>query len=724
MKRKPLALLILTLLLTSIGWTISSQMEELERPTGYVRSDLQLISQESKDGWSPAWTGPIQAATILAWFHEHGYSRFLRDFNEDGVIDELDTIELADIFGGGVMRADTTRGTTDAWLVVGLAQYVADLYPGEFVLKIYDEGFPEEFAAGGHGTFAPDAIPGILLRLQSEPTLEAYEYELETAEGVVVGLEESESHNTYFSGRSFLYETTQDGDTPVDLAWAEEDRFLPGHQGRILNTVATTDDRFSVDYRWGWIPVEFMVALSPRETPGFQSMYYDCPDDALAYHVTSFELGSLGGIQIEECVIREGDFDTYIWIVTNIDFQWMGCGLCYFAVANSGFTSVGHSGPPLWPFSEMPWAWSWSAPSGSCGFEPGQSAVFSVTVPGPTTDVWVPAAVMACTPPPPGPGILILDGERPPFFPVRTTGPGEWVEGECPDIELRVEDIGCSTLPDGSLKITVWPAKLENVGGAPINTEFDVIAFAPGFSGSVTTTISPPPPFEPGDVINLPSLVFVIPAAEVPASTCPIGVRVVADPDLAIAECDEGNNTVNLDACCVGGPDEELGACCLPNGVCADLTAGECIAQGGDFQGVGTSCATTECPSDEGCPDLIIEFLDRETSCDRIPSAVGAAGGWTLYATVRVTNIGDAPATSSLINVNIHSPYGLVSEWVGPLDPGEYEDVGAGWGFGPNDPPDCKIDLEAEADAPLRKVDECDETNNEASTTVSCPDCR
>jgi hypothetical protein len=114
MKRSAIGLFIAALLLAAVGWSISSQVEELEPPTGYMRSDLQLISQESKETWSAEWTGPIQAATMMAWFHEHGYSRLMRDFNGDGVIDELDTIELADIFGRGSMQTNRPRGTNDA----------------------------------------------------------------------------------------------------------------------------------------------------------------------------------------------------------------------------------------------------------------------------------------------------------------------------------------------------------------------------------------------------------------------------------------------------------------------------------------------------------------------------------------------------------------------------------------------------------------------------------
>ena len=66
---------------------------------GFVVSDLELISVESRPEWGGYWTGPIQAATISSWFAHHGYPALLGDRNDDGVIDKLDTIHLADFLG-------------------------------------------------------------------------------------------------------------------------------------------------------------------------------------------------------------------------------------------------------------------------------------------------------------------------------------------------------------------------------------------------------------------------------------------------------------------------------------------------------------------------------------------------------------------------------------------------------------------------------------------------
>jgi len=722
MKRSVLGLFVAALLLAAIGWSISSQMEELEPPAGYVRSDLQLISQESKESWSAKWTGPIQAATMMAWFHEHGYSRLMRDFNGDGVIDELDTIELADVFGRGVMQADGPRGTNDARLVIGLAQYVANLYPNEFVLKIYDLGFPAEFNAEGSTSFAPDAIPGIELALINDPYLYAYEYELETAEGVIVGLEERENENTYLSGRSYMFEQTPDGYTPVDLAWAEENRLLPGRQGRVLETVAKEEDRLYFDFRFGWTPVEFMLALSPVEVPEFSSEDYVCPEDAIGYHVDTYTL-DYGTIEIEECVTREGDFDTYTWTVTNISYVWNGCGLCYFGVASSGYSSVGHSGPGPWMFSEWPVFWAWEAPLGSCGIQPGQKGVFSVTVPGPTIDTYVSAGIGACSPPPPPPDGIVLEldggvldglGERTPFYKVRTTGPGR-----CPDLTVLIRDNSCSyDVETGMWDITVW-VRVTNIGAAPVTTPFGVIVESDSYPAS--TTWGPMLPIAPSGGFVDGVLEYSISS---PTPPCPEDFTVTVDFTDEIAECSEDNNTSPGSECCEGGPGDRVGACCLPDGSCVDASEPDCMAMGGDFQGPGTSCATTECPTTSGeCPDLVVEFLERLTYCLQDGAT---APVWKIYTTVRATNIGTATANAGMIKVKVESPWGDQSDYVGPLDPGEYEDVSFQWTLGPNSPPQCNAELTAEVDAFPRKIDECCdgcEDNNEASVIINCPGC-
>jgi hypothetical protein len=68
------------------------------------------------------------------------------------------------------------------------------------------------------------------------------------------------------------------------------------------------------------------------------------------------------------------------------------------------------------------------------------------------------------------------------------------------------------------------------------------------------------------------------------------------------SECDDDDDDGDDD--CPDDGDDDDG----DGGMCLDLTMEECVAQGGQFQGSGTSCSTVDCPDGEG---LII--IDEET---------------------------------------------------------------------------------------------------------------
>ncbi|MEN6369289.1 MAG: YncE family protein [Thermotogota bacterium] len=238
-----------------------------EAAVGFVVYDLQLISTTSKLDWTNRWTAPVEAATIMAWFHGHDYPDLLADLNGDGAIDELDTIELADRFGKTSMETGSPRGTTDPFLVFGLAKYVAGKYPGVFELKIYDAGFPAEFQRDIGVPFSPDAVRGITLTLKPEPNHAAYQSELRDGQGVVVGIEQQMDRNQYLAGRSFLFDKLEDGNYGIDLAWAEDDPWQPGAQGQVLQTEAKDTDVLYLNYQGAWTKVECMLALSPMQKP-------------------------------------------------------------------------------------------------------------------------------------------------------------------------------------------------------------------------------------------------------------------------------------------------------------------------------------------------------------------------------------------------------------------------------------------------------------------------
>ncbi len=697
---------ILLVALTLAWATMLIAGAQVEVP-GYVVSDLQLISQESKAEWSEIWTGPIQAATILAWFAEHGYPALIRDFNGDGVIDERDTVELADQLGRGAMASSSARGTTDVRLVRGLAEYVAERYPDRFELKVYDPGFPAEWAREQGTAFDPQAIGGIELVVKPEPTIAAYKMELEGGEGVIVGLSRDPlANNLYLSGRSFLYETASQGLVPVDLAWAKEDYWLPGHQGEVLETLARMDDRLMIDFEGQWTWVEFMLALSPTTKPSGTSQPGSCPEDAVAYDVTVTPVGSYGSIEIAECVTREGSVDTYEYTVSNIDFLYNGCGLCLFGVPKPlALGTISHTEAAPWLYSLYPSGWVWRLPVGSCGILPGESAVFSVSVPGPTTDTAVQGIGATCV-------TVNADGSYnlARIVPLRTTGPGE-SDGRCPDLTVRVLDQACSCDPaTGMCTLTVW-ADVLNIGTQGVASPFDVVLSSPEHPGFDLETYTPPPVLPPGGIWNV-QLSFSFPTE---GELCPTTYRVTVDPSPApngvIAECKEDNNRYegSVDCLC----DQGRGACCLPDGTCVALTEDECKAREGTEFHPGVPCTMVQCPPpEEPCPDLVVTITS--VSCRNVGAT---APLYEVSIEAEVTNIGSAKVTQS-IWVKAESVCGSDTDIIHTdLDPGDTATAEFEMTCTANQP-GCH-DLTVTVDYP-RFIDECDEKNNEAEGTFCC----
>ena len=517
---------------------------QFDDPVGFAVEDLQLISLESLPTWSTAWTGPVEAATIVAWLREHGFPGLLNDLNGDGVVDELDTIQLADIFGAGPMQVEALGGTTDALLVQALASHVARAYPGDFELKIYDPGFPQEYQRQFGVPFAPDVVPGILLSVEEAPNYAAYVRELETAEGVIVGLELEEDRNYYLAGRSYLFEPIAEGVYGVDFAWGEEDVFESGTQGQILETRAQQTDGLYVRYEGAWELAEAMLALSPVIEVGGDPHPGPCPEDAIAYDVTESST-PYGRVRIEECVYRVEGLDIYVYYVTNISFERNGCGLCWFGVPNlDGLLTVFQNStvgwlvnPYLWPIG----GWDWRAPAGDCGIEIGETEVFWFAVPGPTIDVYLLGGVGAC------PGVLrILGGgivPPPELFRVRTTGPRQGDEVPCPDVSMTIKDWSC-VYGDRQYNITIW-AEVANIGTVDVgpftcrastvygSDDHPVGGMAAGVTGGIVFHLTVP---DPG------------------YAPC-VDVTATADVfDDIPGECDEANNVDTQEVCCTGEP--------------------------------------------------------------------------------------------------------------------------------------------------------------------------
>ena len=230
----------------------------------FVHGDLQLLTWESLALGSHLWTAPIETATILAWFSQHGYPALLPDLNGDGWVNEIDSLQLADTLGDGLMETSRLPGTTDAALVWGLASYLAEIQPDTFEIHIYDQGFKAEWQVDSPGWLALGQIPGVQFLLQPEPTFNDYQREMLDGAMIILGLEGiDEGLNTYLAGRSFDDSQAQEGVYGIDMAWAEDNPDLSGLQGQVLDTISQHDDGWWVLYGDVWVRIEFMLALIP-----------------------------------------------------------------------------------------------------------------------------------------------------------------------------------------------------------------------------------------------------------------------------------------------------------------------------------------------------------------------------------------------------------------------------------------------------------------------------
>lgn len=522
-------------------------MCQVDQPTSFVVSDLELISTSSRPDWSDRWTGPVEGATILAWFHDHGFPNLLSDLNGDGVVDELDTIELADLFGKAGMRTDSSLGTTDARLVGMLAKYVAEKYPSEFELKIYDRGFPMEFNREFPIAFASDAVPGIVLTLEdAEPNFQSYQEELISAEGVIIGIEQDERLNYYLAGRSFLYEKTSNGNDGIDLAWGKEDSWTPGIQGQVLTVQSKETDAWYILYQGEWVKVEFMLALSPVvEHDKDIGDHGPCPEGSIGYDVSTTTT-NLGDVRVEECVTRDGDVDTYTYTVTNVSFENDGCGICFFSVMNhGGFTTVDQSGPGTWFINPYhPAGWEWLAPAGSCGIQIGESAVFSFSIIGPTYDVPVKGLVSYCANVPAGVAVMVE------VYSVLTTGPSDTPpddhEGHCPDLTIHFVRSNCSCEWTGKqdyLCTIAVSATVSNIGDQEATHFYCKVESGVGGDHVLVASLAA----GASKSLNF-DFDYTVPRGTAPA--CPLNFILEADSKHYVKECDEKNNTDSGSVCC------------------------------------------------------------------------------------------------------------------------------------------------------------------------------
>lgn len=513
----------LTTVLVGVWLLLAAQ--EIPPEEYFELRDLQLISHQEVLEGTLAYTGPTCSAIVLAWFAEHGFPALLPDLTGDGVVDEQDTIKLAEELAPE-MGVEPDQGALDPRLVDALARYVADRYPDQFLIKIYDDTFREEYQAALGRPFDPSLYPHISFELNLNATHADYTRELLAAEGVILGLGQERERNRFFVGRSFRFQEQPEG-WPIDMVDTSDDPSQPDLQGQVYPTYMREGELHWVVAYGGWQPLEFMLALSPTQEPELGEGEYLCAANAFGYDVVTVET-EFGSFQVEECAVHDGDRDLYIYTVRNIDFLHQGCGLCEFYLPNtSGIPTLDQWGPPGWLVNVWdPAGWSWTAPLGSCGIMPGESAVFGFAVPAPTTDVVRPAMVSSC----PDPYVFAL--QRLLRIKFNTTGPQ--VEEGCPDLRI-LRTRGCwyiSPRQRPVVRVEVWfeNAGTETAYGVEVCVTADGTS-ATAFAGTVL----------PGATKHV-TVEVTLPYGRVP----PYSVTVEVDCEDDVEECDETNNTAWL----------------------------------------------------------------------------------------------------------------------------------------------------------------------------------
>ena len=205
MRRLAAAVLVIVLAFFASVW--AQPILELE--------DLHLVAVEEVPQAGYHALGSVSGAILMAWHAEHGYPRLLPDLNGDGRIDREDTIDLAIQFIEP-MRAHEDW-VLDVLLVEVLAGYVAERYPDEFQMWVYDASFPEEMIDHLGYPFDPFLVPGIEIVLLDDPTHDDYVRHLEERRPGVVGVgKETDQANYHTVSRSAVLVEEPDG-WPVDL---------------------------------------------------------------------------------------------------------------------------------------------------------------------------------------------------------------------------------------------------------------------------------------------------------------------------------------------------------------------------------------------------------------------------------------------------------------------------------------------------------------------------
>jgi len=222
-----------------------------------------LLGQKTYDSWGENWSAPTVSTINLGYLAKNGYPLFVPDGNGDGTVDRSDLAAVSDVLGGSkYMDTSVESGTPGPRLLAGLAKYVNENYPNRFEIKVFKDGFKQEYLSVMGGSL-PEKLFNVPVRLKPSPTFDSYSHELETGEMVWLGLPQQGSpNNHYLAGRSFDSRGEESEMFLIDYVDPREDRFRKGW-AKIGQSPMTSGGE--VEYGDSFVKSDIMLSLSPLD---------------------------------------------------------------------------------------------------------------------------------------------------------------------------------------------------------------------------------------------------------------------------------------------------------------------------------------------------------------------------------------------------------------------------------------------------------------------------
>ena len=222
-----------------------------------VLEDLELMDWRELPEATTWFSGGVAAAVLVGWYADHGYPEMIADWTDDGRVDWDDLCWLASDFGKRM--GAQLEPIVDPHLVDVLARHIAGCCPDQFLLRIHDSSFWEEYQAHMAKRFDPASYRGIEVEIADDPSYDDIVCHLLAQRPAIAGIGSEQDDNRFAVIRSFGSGETWSG-WPVGLVNTEPERF---GEDAIWDTEVRQKDG-----KWGfpcpaWTAFETMIVLIP-----------------------------------------------------------------------------------------------------------------------------------------------------------------------------------------------------------------------------------------------------------------------------------------------------------------------------------------------------------------------------------------------------------------------------------------------------------------------------